>query len=260
MKLVNLDGRVAALTAGGALDIEKVTNGAFGNDVFDALERWDELATQIAASNVPPAPVEGRLLGAPIPLPRQVFAIGLNYRDHAAEAGLPIPDAPPVFTKFPTCTTGPTATVELPSAGVDYEVELVVVIGKTAVGVPRERAWDYVAGYMVGQDLSERSVQLAGPVPQFSLGKSYTGFGPTGPAIVGLEELDDPDSLDIGCRVGAEVLQNGNTAEMIFDVRDLVVRLSAVCHCFRATSSTRELRPGSGWVTSRPGGWPPAKC
>lgn len=244
MRLANLDGRVTAIVNGGGLDVEKATAGEFGNDIFAAVECWAALAAAISTSDVAPTPIDDQLFGAPIPMPRQVFAIGLNYRDHAAEANLAIPEAPLVFTKFPACTTGPTAEVELPSGGVDYEVELVVVIGKKAEQVTRDRAWEHVAGYMVGQDLSERSVQLAGPAPQFSLGKSYPGFGPTGPVIVGLEEFADPDALALGCSIGDEVLQDGNTANLIFDVRDLIVRLSAVC----------ALLPGDLIYTGTPAG------
>ena len=109
-------------------------------------------------------------LGAPLLAPPQVFGIGLNYREHAAESGVAAPDVPPVFTKFRSCLAGPSATIELPSDHVDWEVELVAVIGRAAERVPEEKAWSHVAGVMVGQDLSERTVQLAGPVPQFSLG------------------------------------------------------------------------------------------
>jgi 2,4-diketo-3-deoxy-L-fuconate hydrolase len=243
VRLANLNGRLTALSGQGGIDIEDATGGDFSQDVFAALQRWDELAAAIDGV-APTTIVDPALLGPPVPLPRQVFAIGLNYRDHAVEAGTTIPDTPPVFTKFPTCTAGPCETVALPSSAVDYEVELVVVIGTEATRVRREDAWNYIAGYMVGQDLSERSVQLAGPVPQFSLGKSFSGFGPTGPAIVGLEELGDPDALQISCSIGEDVRQNGSTADMIFDVRDLVVRLSAVCR----------LLPGDLIFTGTPAG------
>jgi 2-keto-4-pentenoate hydratase/2-oxohepta-3-ene-1,7-dioic acid hydratase in catechol pathway len=104
-----------------------------------------------------------------------------------------------------------------------------VVIGREASNVSEDRGWSYVAGLCVGQDLSERTVQLAGPVPQFSLGKSFPGFGPFGPAIVTTDELDDPDDLELACLVEDEVLQKGRTSDMIFAVPELVARLSAVC-------------------------------
>jgi 2,4-didehydro-3-deoxy-L-rhamnonate hydrolase len=168
-------------------------------------------------------------LGAPVVASPQVFGIGLNYREHAAESGVDAPDVPPVFTKFRSCLAGPSATIELPSDKVDWEVELVAVIGRPAERVPEEKAWSYVAGVMAGQDLSERTVQLAGPVPQFSLGKSFPGFGPIGPWLVTPDELPDRDDLRLRCSVDGRVLQDGRTRDMIFSVPELVARISAVC-------------------------------
>jgi 2-keto-4-pentenoate hydratase/2-oxohepta-3-ene-1,7-dioic acid hydratase in catechol pathway len=157
-----------------------------------------------------------------------VFAIGMNYTDHATETGLGVPSAPNTFTKFPTCITGPRAEVVLPPGDVDWEVELVVVLGRTARQVPARRAWDFVAGVCVGQDLSERRQQLAPPSPQFSLGKSHPGFGPTGPFLVTPDELADPDDLELGCSLNGEVVQHGRTRDMLFPVPELIARLSAV--------------------------------
>ena len=245
MKIARYEGRLTALVDGGGIDVAEATGGRLTADVLAALERWDELAEAVAAVRGPVRPVDPARLGAPVPLPRQVFAIGLNYRDHAAESGITeLPASPTVFTKFPVCVTGPEATVALPSAGVDYEAELVVVIGRRAEHVAEHDAWDHVAGLMVGQDLSERAVQLAGPVPQFSLGKSFPGFGPTGPAIVTPDEFADPDALELGCAVGDEVLQAGNTKDLIFSVPELVARLSRVC----------PLLPGDLVFTGTPAG------
>jgi 2-keto-4-pentenoate hydratase/2-oxohepta-3-ene-1,7-dioic acid hydratase in catechol pathway len=161
--------------------------------------------------------------------PRQVFAIGLNYLDHAAESGVKAPDSATVFTKFPTCLVGPTATVELPSRTVDWEVELVVVIGRTADRISQADAWKHVAGLTVGQDISERTVQLAGPVPQFALGKSYRTFGPIGPWLVTPDELERPDDLELQCSVSGRVLQKGRTGQMVFSVSELIAQISQVC-------------------------------
>jgi 2-keto-4-pentenoate hydratase/2-oxohepta-3-ene-1,7-dioic acid hydratase in catechol pathway len=236
---------VTALVDGGGIDIAEATGGRFTPDVLDAIERWDELAGAVAGLRGPVRPVDPPGLGAPVRLPRQVFAIGLNYRDHATESGIKeLPTSPPVFTKFPVCITGPQAAVALPSARVDYEAELVVVIGRRAEHVAERDAWHHVAGLMAGQDLSERRIQLAGPVPQFSLGKSFPGFGPTGPAIVTPDEFADPDALELGCSVGDEILQAGNTKDMIFPVPDLIARLSRVC----------PLLPGDLVFTGTPAG------
>jgi 2-keto-4-pentenoate hydratase/2-oxohepta-3-ene-1,7-dioic acid hydratase in catechol pathway len=172
-----------------------------------------------------------------------VFAIGLNYRDHAAESGMPVPDAPATFTKFPTCITGPCADVELPSTAVDWEVELVVVIGLRAHRVAEGAAWTHVAGLTVGQDLSERIVQWAGG-GQFSLGKSFPGFGPLGPCLVTPDALADADDLAIRCAVNGEVVQSSRTSDMVFGVPRLIAELSAVV----------PLLPGDVIFTGTPAG------
>jgi 2,4-diketo-3-deoxy-L-fuconate hydrolase len=246
VRIANVGRRLTLLDgAGGGLDVEKASDGRFSADPQAVFGRWDEFrewATAQAGSG--DVAVEPADLGAPTPAPRQVFAVGLNYAQHADESKMGRPDSPPVFTKFPTCIAGPTATVSLPSGHVDWEVELVVVIGRQAHRVAENSAWDHVAGLMIGQDLSERVVQLAGPVPQFSLGKSYPGFGPVGPALVTVDEIAHPDDLELGCRLGDEVLQLGRTRDMIFSVADLVARLSAVC----------PLLPGDILFTGTPSG------
>lgn len=230
MRLANLENRPALLAGGGAIDLERASNGTFSTDFLEVYSRWDEVRDFAAATTASPASYDPASLGSPVPLPRQVFGIGLNYKDHAEETGVTVlPPEPVVFTKFPTCHTGPQATVALPSSRVDYEVELVVVIGRRAERAAEADGWDYVAGLTVGNDLSERTVQLSGPVPQFSLGKSFPGFGPTGPAVVSLDEIGDPENLDLGCRVGEEVLQSGNTKNLIFSVPALISRLSSIC-------------------------------
>ncbi len=245
MRISNINNRYHVVDGDAAVDIEHASNGRFAADGFDIYQRWDELTAWV---NTFPTnrfqPFDPTGIGAPVPLPRQVFAIGLNYRDHAAEAGLDEPDAPLVFTKFPTCITGPTATITLPSDLVDWEVELVAVIGKRAEHVAEDRGWDHVAGLTVGQDLSERAVQLAGPAPQFGFGKSFPGFGPIGPAVVSIDELADPDDLAIGCSLDEEVLQKGSTSDLIFSVPELVARISAVC----------PLLPGDIIFTGTPAG------
>jgi 2,4-didehydro-3-deoxy-L-rhamnonate hydrolase len=188
--------------------------------------------------------VDAAHLGAPTPAPRQVFAVGLNYAEHAEESKMARPDTPPVFTKFRTSITGPNATVTLPSNTVDWEVELVVAIGRGGVRIAESDAWTHVAGLMVGQDLSERVVQLAGPAPQFSLGKSYPGFAPLGPALVTADEFNDPEDLELGCALDGEVLQQGHTSQMIFGVAELIARISAVC----------PLLPGDVIFTGTPSG------
>ena len=187
------------------------------------MRAWATTADWASAYDVSP-----EQLGAPVPSPRQVFAIALNYAPHAAEAGFAPPAEPLVFTKFPTCITGPVTTVELPAGNVDWEIEVVTVIGRGGHRIAREHAWDAVAGVSIGQDLSERLTQMKGTPPQFSMAKSFPGFGPFGPVAVTPDELPDRDDLAFESRIGDEVIQHGRTSQMIFPVDDLVARLSAI--------------------------------
>jgi 2,4-diketo-3-deoxy-L-fuconate hydrolase len=248
MQMLNCAGRLAVATRHGIVDVGAASGGRFGPDPQSAFDDWPAFCAWTASLPLDSAPVDlldTAVLGPPVPRPAQVFAIGLNYREHAREAGLAIPDAPPTFTKFPSCLTGPHAPVALPAGAVDWEVELVVVIGIRAEHVSPKSAWAHVAGVMVGQDLSERVLQTAGPVPQFSLGKSFPGFGPTGPALVTLNELSDPDDLELGCQLeDGEILQKSRTSDMVFPVPQLIARLSAVC----------PLLPGDLIFTGTPSG------
>jgi 2,4-didehydro-3-deoxy-L-rhamnonate hydrolase len=246
MRIANLAGRAILIDGSGVgLDIERASDGRFPSDPQALYEQWDALRDWGSrVDDGGDVAIDPGQLGAPTPAPRQVFAIGLNYAEHAAESKMGRPDSPPVFTKFQTSIAGPNATVTLPSNTVDWEVELVVAIGRGGVRIAESGAWRHVAGLMVGQDLSERVVQLAGPAPQFSLGKSYPGFSPLGPALVTVDEVDDPDDLELGCSLDGEVLQHGRTSQMIFGVGELISRLSAVC----------PLLPGDVIFTGTPSG------
>jgi 2-keto-4-pentenoate hydratase/2-oxohepta-3-ene-1,7-dioic acid hydratase in catechol pathway len=168
----------------------------------------------------------------------------MNYRDHVAEMGVDRPPVPAIFTKFPACLTGPDAAVALPSATTDWEVELVAVISRRAYRVPRSDASRYIAGYTIGQDISERTLQTTGSLPQFSLGKSFPGFGPIGPWVVTLDEFDNPDDLALRCSVSGTVRQEARTSQLIRPVAELIESLSAVC----------PLLPGDILFTGTPAG------
>ncbi|MFC8078116.1 fumarylacetoacetate hydrolase family protein [Streptomyces sp. NPDC057307] len=232
MRTANLSGRLVLVTDEGlAVDVEQASDGRFGPDPQDIYQDWpgfrDWQATAVLPQGRPFTPEE---LGAPAPRPRQVFAIGLNYRAHAAESGFEVPTTlPPVFPKYVSSITGPVTDVELPPDGrTDWEVELVAVIGERAHHVTEEDAWRYVAGLTVGQDISERVSQLSGPAPQFGLAKSFPGFSPTGPYLVTPDAIDDPDSLALGCSLNGEEVQKGRTDDLVFSVPALIARLSAV--------------------------------
>jgi 2,4-didehydro-3-deoxy-L-rhamnonate hydrolase len=230
MRVASRLGRPVIVDGNLCVDVHDASKGAFGPQIDDLYENWQGfLQWARESAPAPDQPFEVGELDAPVQRPRQVFAIGLNYHDHAAESGVKPPSSPSVFTKFPTCLVGPTATIELPSTTVDWEVELVVVIGRVADRVSEADAWDYVAGLTVGQDISERTVQLVGPVPQFSLGKSYRTFGPIGPWLVTPDELERRDDLELQCSVSGRVLQKGRTGQMVFSVSELIAQISQVC-------------------------------
>lgn len=245
MRIANLSGRLVLLTDNGSVDVEEASRGQFGADPTAIYSRWDEFVTWANATPLPGGrPYAETDLGAAVPAPGQVFAIGLNYRDHAIESGFDFPVEPPVFTKFRTSLTGPYGDLELPGDTVDWEAELVVVIGREARHVTAADAWSHVAGLTIGQDYSERTRQLVAPAPQFSLGKSFPGFAPVGPAVVTLDELDDPGDLEIGCSIDGEQVQKGRTSDLIFSIPVLIERLSAVL----------PLQPGDLIFTGTPSG------
>lgn len=228
VRLVNAAGRAALALDGRVVDLERRSEGRFGADPMQALERWDALtswAAGVSAAADDPE-LDPGTLGPCVPRPRKVFGVGLNYRAHAAEAGLDLPKQPLIFTKFPSCLAGPRADVELTSERVDFEVELVAVIGRRGRRIAESDAASHVAGYCVGQDISDRALQFADRPPQFSLGKSADGYGPIGPALVSLDAFADPDDLPLWCEVSGERLQDDRTGDMIFTVPELVAYLS----------------------------------
>jgi 2-keto-4-pentenoate hydratase/2-oxohepta-3-ene-1,7-dioic acid hydratase in catechol pathway len=230
MRIANLSGRLVLITADEtAVDVEQSSGGRFGPDPQSVYDEWDAFASWAGTADLSAATAfSTEDLGPPVPRPRQVFAIGLNYSEHAAESGFKVPDAPTVmFTKWVSCLTGPVTEVVLPAGGhTDWEVELVAVIGRLARNVSAADAWDHVAGLTVGQDLSERIGQVAGPSPQFSLAKSLPGFGPTGPWLVTPDEFDDRDDLELECAINGEQMQKGRTRDLVFSVPAMVSALS----------------------------------
>jgi len=230
VELCNVEGRACLHLDGRVIDVERRSGGAFSSDVMDVLERWDAFQAWANGARVEAddAALQRAALGPCVPRPRQVFGIGLNFRDHAKEANLPEPKKPMVFTKFPSCVSGAESSVALTSDAVDWEVELVVVIGRVAESVTVADALSYVAGYTVGQDISDRRLQFSDVPPQFSLGKSAPGFGPIGPWLTAREAVD-PTQLDMSCDINGQRMQTGNTRDMVFGVAELISYLSARC-------------------------------
>ena len=189
-------------------------------------------------------PLGSVTLGPPIARPPKFLAIGLNYADHVAEAGLERPSLPTVFNKQSTCVAGPRDPVHMPrvSRVLDYEGELGFVIGRRCRHVPRERAHEVIAGYLVVNDVSVRDWQLR--VPTWTMGKSFDTHGPIGPWLTTADELSDPHALRLRTWVGSELRQDSNTKHLIFDCFAIVEHLS--------TAFT--LEPGDVIATGTPGG------
>lgn len=171
--------------------------------------------------------VTGRWL-PPIASPGKILCIGLNYRDHAAETNSPIPTEPIVFSKFSTAIVGPEDPVVLPTVAheVDYEAEMVIVIGKPGKNIPKATAFQHVAGYVVGNDVSARDWQKGRPGGQWLLGKTPDTFAPIGPWMVTADEVGDPHDLRIQLRLNGQTLQDSRTKELIFGVDHLVAHIS----------------------------------
>ncbi len=180
-------------------------------------------------------PARDVAIQAPIGNPEKIICIGLNYADHAAESGMPIPDEPIVFSKYASSIIGPDANIVVPSASsqVDYEVELVVVIGKRGRNIAEGDALNHVAGYMVGHDVSARDYQLEKPGGQWMMGKTFDTFAPIGPDLVTTDGVPDPHNLGIRCILNGETVQDSNTSQLIFSVPKLIAYLT---HVFTLTA------------------------
>jgi|TARA_B110001450_G_scaffold33871_1_gene29218 2,4-diketo-3-deoxy-L-fuconate hydrolase len=229
-RLANIDGRAALVSGENYYDLEKISQGNFSQDPMRALEALSELSALGAQlDNFEPS---GQLadveLGPPVPNPKNCYAVGLNYRNHAEESNMAMPPVPMVFTKHTSCISGPTADIEMRSDYVDYEAELVAVIGKPGKDIAKETAWQHVAGLCVGQDISDRPMQFSAAPPQFNLGKSFDTFGPIGPVLTSLESLQDYHSMEIQCNVSGELRQKDNVNDLIFDIPYLIAYLSEI--------------------------------
>ena len=245
-KLANIEGRAALVDGENYYDLETISNGKFNNDTSNALTNLvglSELSEDLSKSE-PTGLLHDVKIDAPISAPKNCYAVGLNYRNHAEEAGMDIPSVPMVFTKHTTCLVGPNSTIEMRSDHVDYEAELVVVIGHPGKDILKDNAWNHVAGLCVGQDISDRTVQFSSKPPQFNLGKSFDTFGPMGPYLVSPDSLQNKESLQIECKVNQEVRQKDNTNDLIFDIPSIISYLSEIV----------TLNTGDVIFTGTPGG------
>ena len=225
--------------------IDDITPGQLGPEALQRLAALD-------VSRLPKVP-EPQRLGAPIGGSRKFLAIGLNYADHAAESNMPIPEEPILFTKATSCIQGPNDDVMLPrdSLKSDWEVELGVVIGSVARYVDESDALDYVAGYLVVNDLSEREFQLERG-SQWDKGKGCDTFGPIGPWLVTADAVADPQNLDLWLDVNGKRMQTGNTRTMVFTVANLVSYVSRFMTLEPGDIITTGTPPGVGLGMSPP--------
>ncbi len=192
-----------------------------------AIQAASQAARHPRAVKIPAAGVK---LLAPIPDPHKIICLGLNYRDHAAESGAAIPKEPILFSKYATALVGPAENIVLPpvSQEVDFEAELVIVVGKRGKNIPPGQAAGFVAGYTVGHDVSARDWQLKKDGKQWMVGKTFDTFAPLGPHLVTADEIKDPHNLAIRLRLNGQTMQDSNTNQMIFKVGDVLAYLSQV--------------------------------
>jgi 2-keto-4-pentenoate hydratase/2-oxohepta-3-ene-1,7-dioic acid hydratase in catechol pathway len=232
--------------------VATASGSRFGPDPQAIYEHFEEFREWGGGVVQPTEGFAADRAGPPVPTPRQVFGIGLNYLDHAAESGFEAPRAPVVFTKYVSSFSGPVSEVSLPEGSVDWEVEVVAVMAKTARTVDPEKGWDYVAGLTAGQDVSERVLQRSGPAAQFGLAKSFPGFSPMGPAVVTLDEIATPDDLGLGCEINGEEMQKARSSDMIFSIPVLVSYLSRIVTLYPGDIIYTGTPPGVGMGRTPP--------
>lgn len=237
LRLANLKGRaqfiVGDIASPRAIDVAVASKNSLSADPMLCFAHWDSLKKLAATLDISAGtPVAIADLSCPVPQPRQMFAVGLNYRQHAAEMGSPLPPLPLVFAKFQSSLNSPTGNIEILSDTVDYESELVIIIGKGGRHIDEAAAWDHIAGLCAGQDVSDRGLQYMGTPPQFSLGKSRVGYSPIGPWVTDMTNNDKRDDLQLGCTVNGEQRQNTQTSDMIFGIAHIVAYMSTIVELF----------------------------
>jgi 2-keto-4-pentenoate hydratase/2-oxohepta-3-ene-1,7-dioic acid hydratase in catechol pathway len=231
MKLVTFSDASGIARAGVLADSSVVDISSRFRSVLSIIHGGAEAldaANQLASTASSPIPLDQVKLLAPLQEPPRIFCVGLNYRDHAVESKMEIPEVPTIFLKLSSALIGPNAAIELPSISSqpDYEAEFACVIGKGGSRIAREDWQEHVFGYTILNDVSARDVQLA--TTQWTLGKSFNTFAPLGPAIVTKDEIADPHTLDVKLAIDGEELQHSNTRELIFKLPDLIAYISSI--------------------------------
>jgi 2-keto-4-pentenoate hydratase/2-oxohepta-3-ene-1,7-dioic acid hydratase in catechol pathway len=228
MRIGNIDGRAVLVEDGRWIDIEAASEGLLPADPMAVIARLGEVAGLRVPAGAPK--LDEARLGPPVPRPQKILGAGINYHGHADEAGFEKPEEPVFFSKLPSALCGPRDEIVIPSGRttVDWEAELVVVIGRRGRDISLDDVWSYVAGFTCGQDISDRDEQFRS-LGQFTMGKSFDTYAPLGPVLVTLDEFRDPADVWIRCRLDGEVVQNGHTRDWIFGVPELITWASRVC-------------------------------
>lgn len=230
-RFANVAGRSALVDDDGQwFDASNVSSGAVSADPMVAWRQLDELhrAARGLSDAAPGGLLEVADVRPPVPSPRSVFAVGLNYRSHVEESAMAPPPTPLIFTKFPSCLTGPRDPVVLGGSSDDYEAELVAVIGRGGRDIDQADAWGHVGGLTAGQDISDRVLQFASQPPHFDLGKSRDTYGPIGPVVASTDSFADPGDLRITCDVNGERRQEDRSSNLLFDIPTLISYLSSI--------------------------------
>lgn len=228
-------------------EIVDLTEHQIASGMIELIANWSGLKDKVASIAADAKPrykiAEVHLL-APVPRPQKILAIGLNYADHIAESGAATPERQIWFSKLPNAVNGPYDPIQMPkaSSAIDYEAELVFVIGKRCRHVARDKAHEVIFGYAAGNDISVRDWQFH--TPQWLVGKSFDSHAPFGPWIVTADEIGDPHALGIRCLVNGQTRQNSNTKHLVFNCFDQIAYLS----------QAMTLEPGDIVFTGTPGG------
>jgi 2-keto-4-pentenoate hydratase/2-oxohepta-3-ene-1,7-dioic acid hydratase in catechol pathway len=247
--------RVAGLREGAFVDLNRA-DPQVPNSMRALLEQGPEGLRRAAKALAAGQPLKADPIEflAPVPDPQKVICVGLNYADHAKEGGAAIPDEPVIFCKFPTAVAAHLQSIVLPGASkcVDYEAELVVVIGRGGRHIPRERALEHVGGYTCGHDVSARDWQMHKPGGQWLLGKTFDTFAPFGPFLTTADEIADPNALAIALRLNGQTMQKSSTQQFIFKVEELIAYISGVCTLVPGDVIFTGTPPGVGFARKPP--------
>jgi 2,4-didehydro-3-deoxy-L-rhamnonate hydrolase len=227
MKFGSVRGRACVVDGNRFVDLQDASDGELPADPMAyVISRWQSRARAFL-ERVPHTEYRQAglgELGPPIPRPGKILAVALNYRRHAVEAGRDVPAEPAVFAKLTSSLSGPYDSIEVPDTCpmIDYEAEVVVVVGKTMRGVHADQAWDHIAGVTAGQDISDRWEQGRPPLSQFSLAKSYDTFSPIGPVMATLDEFANLDAITVIGRISGREVQRGDTGQLIYSIPELL--------------------------------------